>query len=126
MNIPIYYDPMLAKLVAYGKDRKEAIDRLLRAISDYKIVGVKNTLNFGKFVLNHPDFINGTFDTNFVGKNYKPEYLLSESTEEMEIAALLAEHLYETKSKLNATVNQTTQISNRPSNWVKNRSSYRD
>lgn len=128
MDIPIYYDPMLAKLIAYGKDREEAIDRLIRAIDDYKITGVKNTLAFGKFVLRHPDFTSGKFDTNFVGKNYKPEYLKQESEEEMEIAALLAGFTYDKKATAKApNANSKVQTSsNGKSNWVKNRSSYRD
>ena len=122
MDIPIYYDPMLAKLVAYGKDREEAIARLLRAIDDYKIVGVKTTLAFGKFVLQHPDFISGKFDTNFVGKNYKPEYLKVENADELEIAALVANHIFEVKSKKGHTANKevsTTTLGR--SNWAKNR-----
>ncbi len=123
MDIPIYYDPMLAKLVGYGKDRTEAIERLTRAINDYKIVGVKNTLRFGKFVLQHPDFVAGKFDTNFVGKNYKPEYLLSENDDEVEIAALISAHIYE--SKTGESKKAVTTSSNGKSNWVKNRSAHR-
>ncbi len=128
MDIPIYYDPMLAKLIAYGKDREEAIERLIRAIDDYKITGVKNTLAFGKFVLRHPDFTSGKFDTNFVGKNYKPEYLKAENEDEMEIAALLAGFAFEKKPTAGPSGAgvKTNTISNSKSNWVKNRSSYRD
>ena len=122
MDIPIYYDPMLAKLIAYGKDREEAIERLIRAIDDYKIVGVKNTLTFGKFVLKHPDFTSGHFDTNFVGKNYKPEYLKAESEDEMQIAALVAAQIFE---KGNKTASAKPAAQNGTSNWVKNRSSHR-
>ncbi len=128
MNIPIYYDPMLSKLVAYGKDRTEAIDRMLRAIDSYKIVGVKNTLAFGKFVLNHPDFVSGKFDTNFVNKNYKPEYLKHESEDEMQIAALVAGFVFEGKAA-KKTNGKNVKASNNEvgkSQWVKNRSSYRD
>lgn len=82
MDIPIYYDPMIAKLVVHGKDRMDAIDKMKRAIADYKIRGVKTTLDFGMFVLNHPRFINGDFDTGFVDKYYKPEYLQSMLDEE--------------------------------------------
>ncbi len=126
MDIPIYYDPMLAKLVAYGKDRTEAIDRLLRAIHDYKITGVRNTLSFGTFVLHHPDFVSGKFDTNFVGKNFKPEYLKNEAEDEMEIAALLAAHIFEGGGKKKSTVAQSNHIQAGKSNWVRNRSSMRD
>lgn len=69
MDIPIYYDPMIAKLVVWGKDRKTAIRRSLKAIDQYQISGLKTTLDFGKFVLMHEDFTSGDFDTNFVKKN---------------------------------------------------------
>jgi acetyl-CoA carboxylase biotin carboxylase subunit len=126
MDIPIYYDPMLAKLVGYGKDRAEAIDRLLRAIGDYKITGVKNTLAFGKFVLQHPDFVSGKFDTNFVGKNYKPEYLKSANADEAEVAALLAGYVFEGKAT-KGSVKKTTAAAatSGKSNWARNRGSYR-
>ncbi|HWB63591.1 MAG TPA: acetyl-CoA carboxylase biotin carboxylase subunit [Chitinophagales bacterium] len=122
MDIPIYYDPMLAKLIGYGKDRTEAIERLIRAIDDYHIVGVKNTLAFGKFVLRHPDFVSGKFDTHFVNKNYKPEYLKQESEDEMEIAALVSTLVYESKTE-NTGV-KMAQPAGR-SNWVRNRSTRR-
>lgn len=127
MDIPIYYDPMLAKLIGYGKDREEAIERLIRAIDDYKITGVKNTLAFGKFVLRHPDFTSGKFDTNFVGKNYKPEYLKSESEDEMEIAALVAGFVYDKKPASKAANGsiKPNAGSGGKSNWIKNRSSHR-
>lgn len=66
MEIPIYYDPMIAKLVVWGKDRKTAIARTLEAIDNYQISGLKTTLDFGKYVLKHEAFTSGDFDTNFV------------------------------------------------------------
>jgi len=125
MDIPIYYDPMLAKLVAYGSTRTEAIDRMLRAIEDYRIVGVKNTLAFGRFVLQHPDFVSGKFDTNFVAKNYKPGYLISENEDEMQIAAMVANYLTDKPKKAKGTPN-IQQATSGKSQWVKNRSSFRD
>ena len=123
MDIPIYYDPMLAKLVGYGQTRTEAIGRLIRAIDDYSIVGVKNTLAFGRFVLQHPDFVSGNFDTNFVGRNFKPEYLKIEHVEEMEIAALVAARIFEKGS--NSAKKSVPPAKAGAGNWVKNRSSYR-
>ena len=73
MDIPIYYDPMLSKLVTYGKTREEAIELMLKAIENYKIEGVETTLPFGKFVFEHEAFRSGKFDTNFVKKYKKPE-----------------------------------------------------
>lgn len=68
MDIPIHYDPMIAKLVAHGSSRKEAIEILKSAIRDYEIQGVDTTLAFGKFAISHPDFVSGNFDTHFVEK----------------------------------------------------------
>ena len=66
MEIPIYYDPMIAKLIVWGKDRNHAIKRTIKAIDDYQISGLKTTLDFGKYVLKHEAFTSGNFDTNFV------------------------------------------------------------
>lgn len=83
MEIPIYYDPMIAKLVTWGKDREESIERMIKAIDDYEISGLRTTLDFGKFVMKHPAFRSGNFDTNFI-KNYfsDPSILLTAQDEE--------------------------------------------
>jgi acetyl-CoA carboxylase biotin carboxylase subunit len=73
MEIPIYYDPMISKLVAYGKNRIEAIEKMKEAISKYEIEGFASTLPFGIFVMNHPDFISAHFDTHFVKDNFSKE-----------------------------------------------------
>ncbi len=98
MEIPIYYDPMLAKLITYGKDRNDAIQNMLKAIDEFEIKGVKTTLPFGKFVFNHPDFLSGKFDTHFVANYFSPEILEEEHKENAEIAALFAETLMEKPS----------------------------
>ena len=90
MEIPIYYDPMLSKLVTYGKTRNEAIQLMLHAIENYHIEGVQTTLPFGKFVCEHDAFVSGNFDTHFVKNYYSPEKLLEQHKEEAEIAALIA------------------------------------
>lgn len=90
MDIPIYYDPMLSKLITYGKTREESIELMLKAIENYKIEGVETTLPFGKFVFEHEAFRSGKFDTNFVKKYYSPEVLKVQKVKEAEIAGLLA------------------------------------
>jgi pyruvate carboxylase subunit A len=70
MSIPIYYDPMIAKLVTWGRDRAEAIERMKASISAYAISGIATTLPFGKFVMEHPAFVQGDFDTHFVKKHF--------------------------------------------------------
>ncbi len=94
MDIPIYYDPMIAKLCAHGATRAEAIEKLLAAIADYEIEGVATTLGFGRFVLRHPAFVSGAFDTHFVKNYFSPELLVNSEKEAAEIAAELGLRLY--------------------------------
>ncbi|WP_423146261.1 acetyl-CoA carboxylase biotin carboxylase subunit [Rubrolithibacter danxiaensis] len=118
MEIPIYYDPMIAKLVTYGKDREEAITRMVRAIDEYQIIGIKTTLGFGKFVMQHHAFSSGNFDTHFVNKYYKPGSLKIDDEEEALIAALLAAKLLK-NSQQNAIVTEPNEAP--VSNWQRNR-----
>ena len=90
MEIPIYYDPMIAKLVVWGKTREEAIERCIAAIDNYQISGVKTTLDFGKFVLKHPAFRSGNFDTNFVKTHFSDPALLKDAMQEEELALISA------------------------------------
>lgn len=94
MDIPIFYDPMISKLIVHGKDRQEAIEKMVRAIDDYRIVGVETTLEFCKFVLRHPAFVTGKFDTGFIATHYKPEMLNSNNPEYAEIAAIAASAIF--------------------------------
>jgi acetyl-CoA carboxylase biotin carboxylase subunit len=99
MEIPIFYDPMLAKLIAYGDTREEAIQRLIEAIDNFEIEGVATTLPFGKFVLQHEAFKSAHFDTHFVQKYYSAEKL--QSDDEAHVASALALHLFkQNKMKL--------------------------
>ncbi|WP_348811757.1 acetyl-CoA carboxylase biotin carboxylase subunit [Flavobacterium maritimum] len=90
MDIPIYYDPMLAKLITYGQTREEAIQLMIKAIEGYQVEGVQTTLPFGKFVFEHEAFRSGKFDTHFVKKYYNAEMLKQQMAQEAEIAALVA------------------------------------
>lgn len=90
MDIPIYYDPMLSKLITYGKTREEAIQLMINAIDDYQVKGVETTLPFGKFVCEHEAFRSGHFDTHFVKNYYSPEALKTKTEEEAKIAAIIA------------------------------------
>lgn len=122
MDIPIYYDPMIAKLITHGKDRKEAIDRMLRANSEYKIVGVETTLDFCSFVLQHKAFVSGDFDTNFIKHHYQPDMLKKQHKDEEEIAAFIAAELFSANtSKTNSENNSSATVSN----WKQNRVNYR-
>ncbi|MBI4929268.1 MAG: acetyl-CoA carboxylase biotin carboxylase subunit [Bacteroidetes bacterium] len=116
MDIPIYYDPMIAKLISYGKNREEAIARMIRAIDEYKIIGVETTLPFCKFVLKHEAFTSGNFDTHFVSKYFIPKKLFPESEDEAFVAALVSSRLMKT-AKSNISNNHSASVSK----WKKNR-----
>lgn len=120
MEIPIYYDPMIAKLITFGKDRAEAIERMIRAIDEYEITGIETTLAFGKFVMQHEAFRTGNFNTHFVAKYFKPENLLSQNEDEALIAAFLGAKLFNQKASFSNQNSQVKQISN----WKKNRMKY--
>ena len=82
MTIPIYYDPMIAKLVVWGKTREEAIEKTIKAIDNYQISGLKTTLDFGKYVLKHEAFRSGKFDTNFVKHYFEDPKIMYSSMDE--------------------------------------------
>ena len=67
-EIPIYYDPIISKLVAWGKTRDEAVARMKRALREYVVTGVKTTIPFHIRVMNNRKFLDGTFDTNFIDR----------------------------------------------------------
>jgi acetyl-CoA carboxylase biotin carboxylase subunit len=90
MDVPIYYDPMLSKLITYGKTREESIELMIKAIDNYHVEGVHTTLPFGKFVMEHEAFRSGDFDTGFVKAYYDAEKLKSKLDTEAEIAAMVA------------------------------------
>lgn len=100
MDIPIYYDPMLSKLITHGKTRGEAIKFMIQAIDNYIVKGVQTTLPFGHFVFKHEAFRSGDFDTHFVKNYYSPEVLEAKHKEEAEIAALVALKQYLEDQKL--------------------------
>ncbi|MDG1476111.1 MAG: acetyl-CoA carboxylase biotin carboxylase subunit [Vicingaceae bacterium] len=117
MDIPIYYDPMISKLVTHGKDREEARQRMIRAIDDYQISGVETTLSFCKFALKHEAFVSGEFDTHFVAKHFTPEKLQSSDPKGEKIAALFAARLYVEGAANKVVVEQENTISK----WKLNR-----
>ncbi len=113
MDIPIYYDPMIAKLITWGKDREESIQRMIRAIDEYTIVGCKTTLPFCQYVMKHDAFTSGKFDTNFVKHYFTPEKLNQPSTKEEEsLAIIIANMLQQEGREVNVnSKDQTSQVS---------------
>ena len=113
MAIPVYYDPMIAKLITHGRTRTEAIQKMKAAIADYTIEGVETTLPFGNFVMDHEAFLTGRFDTQFVQKYYTPEKLLAQQKSKAELAALIALHYWLQKQK------EVKAVESIPTNWTK-------
>ncbi|TLM96429.1 acetyl-CoA carboxylase biotin carboxylase subunit [Hymenobacter jeollabukensis] len=125
MDIPIYYDPMIAKLVTYGATRQEAIARMLRAIEEYQITGIETTLGFGRYVLQHPAFTSGDFDTNFVRDHFQPSVLQQQPSPELaQLAAVLAAKLLTEQKGVGAAASNGAPAGGAAvpvSNWKKNR-----
>jgi len=90
MEIPIFYDPMISKLITHANSRKEAICLMQKAIEAYKIEGISTTLPFGKFVMEHESFTSGNFDTHFVKNHYTADQLKEKYKEDAEIAGKVA------------------------------------
>ena len=119
MTIPIFYDPMIAKLITYGANRQEAIDKMVRAIDEYQLTGVATTLPFCKFVMRHEAFLSGQFDTRFISLYYTPDMLDNPlDKDEAIVAAMLAvQMLAGKKSEPNTTVSTPVSMSK----WKQNR-----
>ena len=116
MEISVYYDPMIAKLITYGADREEAIARMIRAIDEYQISGVATTLPFCRFVLQHPYFVSGDFTTKFVDEYFNPEDLITEaSTTEKKLAAAVAAQLLQQDADSQQPI--TSHQNNNQSKW---------
>ena len=118
MDIPIYYDPLLSKLIVHAATRELACKKMIRAIDDYKISGVATTLPFGKYVMQHHAFLSGQFDTKFIETYFTPDQLKSENVEEEKIAALMAIKVLEENGT--ATI-ATHAVNEERSKWKINR-----
>ena len=118
MDIPIYYDPLLSKLIVHAATRELACKKMIRAIDDYKISGVATTLPFGKYVMQHHAFLSGQFDTKFIETYFTPDQLKSENAEEEKIAALMAIKVLEENGT--ATI-ATHAVNEERSKWKINR-----
>lgn len=111
-KIPIYYDNMFAKLIVWGENRSQAIQRMIEAINQFEIKGIPTTLDFGRFVMQHPKFIEGDFDTNFISSYYTKEGIKKQDQSLLEAAAIF--------TYLEFNEHKTPTIASHNSNW-KNR-----
>ncbi|GHO53699.1 acetyl-CoA carboxylase biotin carboxylase subunit [Ktedonobacter robiniae] len=70
LQVPLYYDPLLSKLVVWGKDREQAIARMRRALAEYQVVGVRTTLPFARWLMEQPRFLAGDMSTDFIAQEW--------------------------------------------------------
>ncbi|MCK5125903.1 MAG: acetyl-CoA carboxylase biotin carboxylase subunit [candidate division Zixibacteria bacterium] len=107
-TIPVYYDPLIAKLVTTGRTRETAIKRMIRALNEYIVHGVDTTIPFNLLVMENESFVSGILSTHFIEDEF-PELAdsLSHSEEELEISAMAAAIIdYKQHSKITATANK--------------------
>jgi len=93
MDVPIHYDPMLAKLVVHAESRSLAIIKMKEAIISFELEGIKSTLSFGLFVMENNAFKKGKYDTHFVKKYFTEKKRINKGKET--IAALFAAQIHE-------------------------------
>ncbi len=104
-QIPIHYDPMISKLITYGADRDEAIRRMIRALNEYRIVGVKSSIPFLKRILKNKDFREGHYDTHFI-EQHRDELFANEDdpmereVEDLAVLTALVQYLEDRKSMI--------------------------
>ena len=72
-NVPVYYDPLIAKLIVWGEDRPAALDRLARVLDEFVLEGFPTTLPFFRWLVKNESFRSGDFDTGFIARHYRPE-----------------------------------------------------
>jgi acetyl-CoA carboxylase, biotin carboxylase subunit len=92
IDIPIFYDPMIAKLIAHADTRNEAIAKLTTAINNFRIIGIETTLPFGKWAIHEKAFVDGKFDTHFIANYFSPEKMDAHTDLGAKAAAALAVH----------------------------------
>jgi acetyl-CoA carboxylase biotin carboxylase subunit len=116
-EISIYYDPMIAKLMAWGADRDEAIRRMRRALHEYEIAGVRTTIPFCLWVLNNPKFCAGEFDTHFVQNEFRDVALLSMNGQIDLAAAALVAVLHRENQSTEPANSSSSHVNSSSSSW---------
>ena len=116
-EVSIHYDPMLAKLIVHASSREACIEKMLHAIDNYEIRGVRTTLDFGRFAINHEAFRSGNFDTGFVNDHFTAEKLIRELPVDDEIFASLVAELSQRVNDEKTKVQQENAIVTIRSPW---------
>ena len=113
-EIPIYYDPMISKLIIWAKTRNEAIARMKRALYEYKITGVKTSIPFLEKIMDSPDFKTGKYNTHFIDKNTEQLTIDEPCEPECQDIAMFVTYLDFMKKQASQVRDNVT---NKPSPW---------
>ena len=93
----MFYDPMISKLAVWGSSRMQAIERMRRALAEFQIAGELTTnLDFHRWIMTHPRFLAGDFDTNFINQEWHPAAAAATEDPDRLAAILLAAHAAQT------------------------------
>ena len=95
-EIPMYYDPMIGKLIVWATKREYAIERMRRALYEYKIVGLTTNIRYLRRIIDVPDFKNGSYNTDFIERNadrLRPRPGFKNESEEMAVIAAYIDYL---------------------------------
>lgn len=95
MEIPLFYDSMLGKLCVWGETREDAIVKTIEAIENFELSGFVTTLDFGKYVLKHPAFTSGNFDTKFIATYFTKEDLLAAQNDEEKVLPYILNQVFQ-------------------------------
>lgn len=116
-TVPLEYDPLLSKLVVWGRDRDEAIARMRRALCEYQVAGIHTNIGFFRRLLEHPEFIVGRLDTGFIARVIESGWITDHLPPgESALAAMIASVLYAGRSS-GAPANAHQESRNRESAW---------
>ncbi len=116
-EIPYHYDPMISKLISWAPTRQEAIERMKRALYEYKITGVKTSIPFVARIMEAKDFVEGNYDTHFIENNM--DFLMTDEddcTDYCEDIAMFVAYLYYTQ-KLKVAADKTNVATPNQSAW---------
>ena len=102
-EVPVFYDPMLSKLVTWAETRSEAISRMDRALGEYRISGIKTTIPFFRTILAHPKFLSAELSTDFIEKFYRPARSVP-GREELREVAVIGAALFASRARAVDTV----------------------
>lgn len=114
-EVPIFYDPLISKLITWGRDREEAINRMKRALYEYRIAGIKTSIPYFLQIFENEEFLSGNYTTSLIERI---ESVKVENPEEYEFIALLASGLRSMEMNGNGS-NCSEKSDSQGSNWKK-------